>query len=153
MVLNGSFSDYSVIHSGVPRGSVLGPLLFLIYINDLERYTKSNINFFADDTMRFSIVKDPVKSADDLNHDLDVICQWAYQWKMEFNPDPSKQATEVLFSCKNVSPGHPYLISNGTVIKKVNEQKHLGLILDSSLSFKKHLDDKIKKAKKKHRDN
>ena len=62
MVLNGSFSDYSVIHSGVPQGSVLGPL-FLIYINDLERYTKSNINFFADDTMLFSIVKNPVISA------------------------------------------------------------------------------------------
>ena len=72
---------------------------------------------------------------------------------MEFNPDSSKQATEVLFSCDKVSPGHPHLTSNGTVIKKVNEQKHLGLILDSSLSFKKHLDDKIKKAKKKHRDN
>ena len=92
--------DPFLIHSGVPQGSVLGPLLFLIYINDLERYTKSNIKFFADDTMLFSIVKDPVISADDLNHDLDVICQWAYQCKMEFNPDPSKQATEVLCSCK-----------------------------------------------------
>ena len=51
MVINGSFSDYSVIHSGVPQGSVLGPLLFLIYINDLERYIKSNNNFFADDTI------------------------------------------------------------------------------------------------------
>ena len=98
--------------------------------------------------MLFSIVKDPVISADDLNHDLDVICQWAYQWKMEFNPDLSKQATEVLFSCKKVSARHPHLTFNGTVIKKVNEQKHLGLILDSSLSFEKHLDDKIKKAKK-----
>ena len=118
MVLNGSFSDYSVIHSGVPQCSVLGPLLFLIYINDLERYTKSNIKFFADDTMLFSIVKDPVISADDLNHDLDGICQWAHQWKMEFNPNPSKQATEFLFSCKKVSPGHPHLTLNGTVIKK-----------------------------------
>ena len=63
VVLNGSFSDYSVIRSGVPQGSVLGPLVFLIYINDLERYTKSNINFFADDTMLFSIVKDPLISA------------------------------------------------------------------------------------------
>ena len=53
VVVNGSFSDYSVIQSGVPQGSVLGPLLFLIYINDLEKYTKSNITFFDDDTMLF----------------------------------------------------------------------------------------------------
>ena len=70
------------------------------------------------------------------------------QWKMEFNPDPTKQATEVLFSCKKVVPNHPQLFFNGTVVKKVNEQKHLGLILDSGLSFKKHLDEKIIKAKK-----
>ena len=100
VVLNASFSDYSIIESGLPQGSVLGPLLFLIYINDLVNNIKSNITFFADDTMLFSIVKYPVLSADDLNHDLDIIFQWAHQWKMEFNPDPTKQATEVLFSCK-----------------------------------------------------
>ena len=102
VVLNGSHSDYSSIESGVPQGSVLGPLLFLVYINDLERNIKSNIKFFADDTMLFSVVKDPVTSANDLNHDLDMIYQWAYQWKMEFNPDPIKQATEVIFSCKKI---------------------------------------------------
>ena len=112
VVLNGSFSDYSVIESGVPQGSVLGPLLYLIYINDLEKNIKSNIKFFADDTMLFCIVKDPVLSADDLNHDVDIIYQWAHQWKMEFNPDPTKQATEVLFSCKKASPSHPQLIKH-----------------------------------------
>ena len=86
---------------------MLGPLLFLIYINDLERNIKSNIKFFADDTMLFSIVKDPVISGDDLNHDLDITHQWAHQWKMEFSPDPTKQATEVLFSCKKVIPNYP----------------------------------------------
>ena len=104
VVLNGSFSDYSEIKSGVPQGSVLGPLLFLIYINDLEKNIKSNIKFFADDSMLFSIVKDPVISADDLNHDLNIIYQWAHQWKMEFNPDPTKQANDVLFSCKKSCP-------------------------------------------------
>ena len=107
MVLNGSYSTYSTVESGVPQGPVLGPLLFLIYINDLEGNIKSNIKFFADDTMLLSIVKDPVTSANDLNHDLDIIQQWAYQWKMEFNPDSTKQATEVLFSCKKTSPNHP----------------------------------------------
>ena len=53
VVLNGSYSDFSSIESGVPQGSVLGPLLFLVYINDLERNIKSNVKFFADDTMLF----------------------------------------------------------------------------------------------------
>ena len=107
MVLNCSYSGFSAVESGVPQGSVLGPLLFLIYINDLERNIKSNIKFFADDTMLFSIVKDPTISASDLNHDLNIIFQWAHQWEMEFNPDPTKQATEILFSCKKSSPNHP----------------------------------------------
>ena len=77
MVLNGCYLNYSLVESGVTQGSVLGPLLFLIYISDLERNTKSNIYFFADDKMLFSIVKDPAISADDLNHDLDIIRQWA----------------------------------------------------------------------------
>ena len=79
VVLNGFYSDYSLIESGVPQGSVLGPLLFLIYINDLERNITSNIKFFADDTMLFSTVKDPVISANDLNHDLGMIYQCARQ--------------------------------------------------------------------------
>ena len=148
VVLNGSFSSYSTVESGVPQGSVLGPLLFLIYINDLERNIKSNIKLFADDTMLFSIVKDPTISANNLNHDLDIIQQWAYQWKMEFNPDPTKQAAEVLFSCKKASQNHPQLISNGIAVAKVNDQKHLGLVLDSRLSFEKHINEKIIKAKK-----
>ena len=98
--------------------------------------------------MLFSIVKDPIISANELNHDLNIINQWAYQWKMEFNPDPSKQATEVLFSCKKNRPNHPPLFFNGTIVPKVNEQKHLGLILDSKLSFERHVNEKIIKAKK-----
>ena len=74
--------------------------------------------------------------------------QWAYQWKMEFNPDPIKQATEVLFPCKKSSPNYPKLLFNGSAVVKVNEQKHLGLILEPGKSFEKHLNEKIIKAKK-----
>ena len=148
VVLNATCSNYTLVESGVPQGSVLGPLLFLIYINDLEINKKSNMKFFADDTMLFSIVNDPALSANNLNHDLRLIQQWAYQWKMEVNPDPSKQATEVLFSCKKSSPDHPQLVFNGTIVAKVNSHKHLGRILDSRLSFEKHLNEKIIKAKK-----
>ena len=83
-----------------------------------------------------------------LSYDLDFIHQWAHQWKLEFNPDPNKQATEVLFSCKTSIPSHPQIMFNGTVVAIMNEYKHLGIILDSILSFKKHLNEKIIKAKK-----
>ena len=90
-----------IIESGVPQVCVLRPLLFLNYTNDLEKVTLNPISsFFADDTMLFSIVNDPVITANELNHDLNVINQWAYLWKMAFNPDPNKQATEISFSCK-----------------------------------------------------
>ena len=98
--------------------------------------------------MLFSVVKDPLISANDLNHDLDTICRWAHQWKLEFNPDPTKQASEVLFSCKKSTPYHPQLTFNRSAVTKVNEQKHLGLVLNSDLSFGKHLNEKIIKAKK-----
>ena len=139
VVLNGSSSDYSGIESVVPQGSVLGPLLFLIYINDIEINIKSNIKFFADDTMIFSIVKDLKISANDLNHNLENIRKWENQWKLKFNPEPTKQATEILFCCKKSTPCHPQLIFNDNVVAKVNEQMHPGLILNSSLSFEKHL--------------
>ena len=62
---------------------------------------------------------------------------------MEFNPDPSKQATEVFCSCNKSTPNHPQLIFNGTMVAKVSDQKHLGFIFDSGLSFEKHLNEKI----------
>ena len=67
---------------------------------------------------------------------------------MEFNPDPTKQVTEVLFSCKKSGPNHPQLIFNGIAVAKSNDQKHFGLILDTRLSFDKQLNEKIIKAKK-----
>ena len=72
-------SDWAPIHSGVPQGSVLGPLLFLIFINDLEVGIVSQIKFFADDTSLYSVVKDPEISARELNHDLLIISNWAKQ--------------------------------------------------------------------------
>ena len=148
VVLNGSLSNYSGIESGVTQGSVLGHFYFLFTSMTLKEISNPILNCFADDTMLFSIVKSPVITAEDLNHDLALINHWAHQWKMEFNPDPTKQATKVLFSCKEVDPNRPQLIFNGNIVKKVSEQKHLGLILDSGLSFKKHLNKKMIKAKK-----
>ena len=141
VALNGFCSNYSDIESGVPQGSVLGPLHFLVYINDLEKGLKSNVKLFADDTMLYLVVSDP--QASDINHDLELINRWALQWKMAFNPDPNKQATEILFSCKKAPVQHPDLIFNGVPVSRVTEHKHLGLIFQPSLSFVKQISEKI----------
>ena len=85
VVINGFESEWGLIEAGVPQGSVLGPLFFLTYINDLENGIISNVKFFADDTSLFSIVTNPTLSAFELNSDLKVIENWASQWKMSFN--------------------------------------------------------------------
>ena len=148
VVINGMESSWGNINAGVPQGSVLGPLLFLVYINDLEEGIKSSVKFFADDTSLFSIVRDPLVSAVELNHDLALISKWAHQWKMSFNPDPTKQAEEIIFSYKRKSPDHPPIYFNNIEVKRVSDHKHLGLVLDSKLLFTKHINDKISIARK-----
>ena len=150
VVLNGQTSEWRDIISGVPQGSVLGPLLFLIYINDLPDGLTSLCKIFADDTSLFSKVHNINKSANELNGDLEKISQWAYQWKMQFNPDPNKQANEVIFSRKSDSANvfHPPIMLNNNSIPKRPSQKHLGIVLDSKLNFSSHVDDKIKKCNK-----
>ena len=99
VVLCGQSSSWLNVNSGVPQGSVLGPLLFLIYINDLPENLVSVAKLFADDTSIFSTVSDKIKTSMDINQDLSTIEKWAFQWKMSFNPDLTKQATRgCLFS-------------------------------------------------------
>ena len=92
VILNGQTSASGKVNSGVLQGSVLGPLLFLIYINDLPDGITSMCKIFADDTSLFSKVQDINKSANELNCDLEEVSNMAYQWKMQFNLDPNKQA-------------------------------------------------------------
>ena len=80
--------------AGVPQGSVLGPLFFLIYINDLLQGLISDVKRFANDTSLFSIVNCAKDSASVLNNDLLNMQDWAYQWKMPCNLHRAKQAEE-----------------------------------------------------------
>ena len=126
---------------------VLGPLLFLIYVNDLPDRITSICKTFADDTSPFSKVLDLDESVTELNTDPKSISQWANQWKMQFNPEPKKHAKEVIFSGKLVSNDllHPSLKFNNNNITRCSRRKHLGVVLDSNLNFNPHIDKKIKK--------
>ena len=148
VVLNGKESCWENIYSGVPQGSVLGPLLFLIYINDLTENISSNMKLFADDSSLFTKVSDVETAQSLLMSDLRKITSWAHQWKMQFNPDITKQAMEVIFSWKRNKPDHPSLEFNGIPVARMESTKHLGIILDDKLSFKQHINEAIVKAKK-----
>ena len=100
VVLNGQCSSWVDIRAGVPEGSILGPLLFLICVNNLPHGLKSKYKLFADDTSFFSVAHDVNTSASDINNYLKLISDWVFQWKMSFNQDPSKQAQEIIFNRK-----------------------------------------------------
>ena len=80
-ILNYQCSSWADIHAGVQQGSILGPLLFFIHINDLSNDIKSKCILFADDTSLFSGAHGIDTSANDLNHDIEKISEWAFQWK------------------------------------------------------------------------
>ena len=148
VLLNGQTSSWRPVLAGVLQGSILGPLLFLIYINDLPNELKSNAKLFSDDMSLFTIVKDKSETANILNNDLSEISKWAYNWKMLFNPDPSKPAQEVVFSRKKKEQSNPGISLNNIQVEKTSYHKHLRLILDEKLNFKQHVDRALLKMNK-----
>ena len=147
VVLNGQHSSWDNVNAGVPQGSILGPLLFLIYINDLCNNLSSNCKLFADDASLFSVANNIYTSATTLSQDLKAITNWAFQWKMIFNLDLSKQAQEVIFSRKIKKLLHPSLLFNNITLNSLF-QKHLGLTLDIKLNFSEHIKSIAKKISK-----
>ena len=101
VAINGQSSPWLPIKAGVPQGSILGPLLFLLFINDLQEGLHCNVKLFADDTAIFSTVNTPTETANELEHDLFKIKNWAIQLKMLFNPDATKPIKEIILSKKN----------------------------------------------------
>ena len=95
---------------------------------------------FADDTSLFSKIIDTRNSQNSLNPDLEIIKNWAYQWKMQFNPDPKKQANEAIFSWKSNRCAYPPVTFNNNIITTCPHQKHLGVELDSKLDFSIHIE-------------
>ena len=112
VVLKGQFSLWKKVNAGVSQGLILGPLLLLIYINDLPYGLQTNLKLFVDDTSLFFTGQDITTSTVSLNNDLTKVSEWTVQWKMNFNPDPSIQAEELLFSQKTSSKPYPSLNFN-----------------------------------------
>ena len=131
--------------SGVPQGSVLGPLLFLIYINDITDDLASLPLIYADDTTLFEIVDEPAVSAGRLNSDLNKISVWADKWLVTMNPVKSRN---VVFSLKRNKQVHPLLFLNSNIVKDAESHTHLGLTLQSSMSWRKHIVQVFEKASK-----
>ena len=141
VVLNGETSQPQPVISGVPQGSVLGPLLFLCYINDIPSAVKSKIKLYADDALLYR----DINSEEDiiiLQEDLNALSQWAKKWQMNFNPTKCEC---LRISNKLNLPNLAYYLDN-TMIKQVEHAKYLGVIIDQKLNWHEHINSIVKKG-------
>ena len=123
-------------------------MLFLIYINDLSDGLKSECKLFADGTSLFSVVYDINTSLGDLNENLGKIGNWAFKWKLNFNPDPNKQAQEIIFSRKKTASLLPVVYFDNEPVQSSQIHKHPGIMLDSNLSYGHHIKSILNKVNK-----
>ena len=122
--LLGELSGWLDVTSGVPQGSVLGPVLFLIFINDLDCGIANWILKFADDTKIYGCLKDPI-DCDTLQDDLDLLCTWSNEWQMQFNIDKCK-----VMHIGKKNPLCKYKM-NGSKLEEVTIEKDLGVYISN----------------------
>lgn len=137
---NGYNSCFTEVHSGVPQGSVIGPLLFLIYINDLPCHIKSRIHLFADDCVIFREVNNIIDSCT-LQSDLNTVDNWCRTWLMELNINKCK----VMRVSRSVCSQFTYYL-NDIPLESTNSYKYLGVHITSNLSWAMHVEQIINKA-------
>ena len=145
VIVDGNKSSFLDVKAGVPQGSRLGPLLFIIYINDIVNDLESEILIFADDTTLLASGDDPNQTSSQLNRDLQKISIWAKKWKVTFNSGKSK---DIIFSKKCLNNSPP-LILNNQLIDRVNTHKHLGVYLKSNLDWSKQIHETCLRANRK----
>ena len=137
VIIPGTFSDWSGTEAGVPQGSILGPLLFLLYINDIVQEIESDIKLFADDTSLSMIVDHPITACRTLTSDIDKIQQWANKWLVTFNPSKTES---MIITRKTNKPYHPPLNMYNEQISEVTCHKHLGIFLSNDCSWHNHIE-------------
>ena len=143
VVVEGEASESVPVVSGVPQGTVLGPLMFIMYINDIADGTDSSVRLFADDALLYRVV-DGTKSQSRLQWDLNQMSRWAREWQMDFNP---KKCYVLSITCKRTTLLYPYTL-NGVQLEHVKNHPYLGAQLDSTLSWNPHIDKTVKKAQR-----
>jgi hypothetical protein len=141
VVIKGEKSDSLMVPAGVPQGSVLGPLLFLVYINDIVDNIESTIKLFADDTSTSLSMNNPVVQAEMLNSDLEKIVTWASNWKVKFN----ELKTEQLNIKRGASIVYDLTFGNQTITAKDNH-KHLGVIIQDNCKWAVHINSVVSKT-------
>ena len=137
--VNGSKSSWGDVESGIPQGTILGPILFILYINDLPNKIKSYMKIFADDTKLYSKV-DTIREVEEIKNDLEHIEQWSRDWLIK--PNPSK--CSVMHIGKN-NPSVDYKL-NGRNIKETKIEKDLGVYVQDNLKFERQINNSVRKA-------
>ena len=143
VVLKGETSDTVPVTSGVPQGSVLGPALFLVYINDLPESVRSTARLFADDSILYRVINNQ-RDAELLQLDLNSLEKWEDMWQMQFAPDKCK-VIRISRKTPRLTVNAKYHI-HGEELEIVPEAKYLGVTLDSKLTFNAHINLTAKKA-------
>ena len=139
VVLNGTASDWRDVTSGVPQGSILGPTMFVIYINDMPEMVSSTLKLFADDAKVYRRIRGEVDVAN-LQGDLSSLEEWARTWQMTFNPSKCQVLHLGRGNARN-----SYTISEVT-IEATDTVKDLGVIMTSTLSLEANTRAKVAKA-------
>lgn len=144
--INGSYSEWASVSSGVPQGSVLGPVLFVIYINDMPDVTKNTCSMYADDTKLYGPATDTIE-CETLQRDLNSLVNWSSTWQLRFNEDKCK-----VLQMGHKNKGYKYNMKsrdNTTVeLQSTEMERDLGIIIDKSLKFSNQVETQVNKANK-----
>ncbi len=138
--VEGEASEWKEVTSGIPQGSVLGPLLFVIFINDLPEELQTRTYLFADDTKVYNVIRGE-EDQTKLQQDLNKLEEWSDRWLLRFHPDKCKH----MHVGKQTETIHKYSLNNKE-LETIEEEKDIGVTVDNKLTFESHLNLKVNKA-------